>query len=262
MTKIWITGDKHGYAQDMANVILQCKDATSQDYLIICGDFGAEYGKYVMGGLKKVCKTFPGKIIVLRGNHDECYWKKHTIENTKDISLQTPEDGWKFVSEESYYPHFIYQQKYPNILYTRDEGDIISLGGYKFLFIPGAYSVDKFYRLAYDLPYNPKEQLTDVEKVNLIDLIEEWLMYNKIDFVISHTFPLSWEKYYKDLFLTDINQSTVDKKTEKFLDKIKKILNNKYIHWFGGHFHDDRELNEKATMLYNKVVEIGDYIER
>ena len=59
--------------------------------------------------------------------------------------------------------------------------------------------------------------------------------------------------------MDNINQSNVDKSTEKFLDNVEKILDNNYIQWFGGHFHYDMVLNEKGTMLFNKVVEIGDY---
>ena len=250
MAKIWITGDMHGFQKDAVSAIVQCHNATESDYLIVCGDFGAEYDGHIMGSFKKEFKKFPGKIIVLRGNHDDRYWQNH-------------EKDWQIiVSPESWRPHFLYQKKYPNIWYTRDEGDIISLGGYNFLFLPGAYSIDKNYRINNHLPYNPQEQLSWIEMTDLLERIPSWLQYSHIDFVISHTFPLSWESCYRDLFLNFIDQSQIDKNTEKFLDEIKNILHNNYIHWFGGHFHDDRELNEKATMLYNKVVEIGDYIER
>lgn len=187
----------------------------------------------------------------------------HT-ETTETLSayIEHPLEGWEFVGDESWEPHFLYQKKYPNIWYTRDEGDIIRINEYNFLFVPGAYSVDKNYRLNNDKPYNPQEQLSYIEMQLLINKLERFLIYDKIDFVISHTFPLSWEPAYRWLFMDGIKQSEVDKTTEEFLDKIEKILDNNYIQWFGGHFHYDMVINEKATMLYNDVVEIGDYIER
>lgn len=81
-------------------------------------------------------------------------------------------------------------------MYTRDEGDIIRIGEYNFLFLPGAYSIDKDYRLTKGYPYNPKEQLNHFEMNNLINKLEYFLLNDNIDFVISHTFPLSWEPAY------------------------------------------------------------------
>lgn len=260
MPKIWITGDMHGFINDATSAIAQCKNATDRDYLIVCGDFGAEYDGRIMGSFKKEFKNFPGKIIVLRGNHDDRYWEKHVeYRETYMEYLEEPLPGWDFIQKESWTPHFLYQKKYPNILYTRDEGDIIRIGEYNFLFLPGAYSIDKDYRLTKGYPYNPKEQLNHFEMNNLINKLEYFLLNDNIDFVISHTFPLSWEPAYTWLFLDSIDQSKVDKNTEKFLDEIEKILYNDYIHWFGGHFHYDMVINEKATMLFNKVVEIGEY---
>ena len=169
MTKIWITGDMHGCTIDATYAIKQCENATDQDYLIVCGDFGAEYDGRIMGSFKKKLKKFPGKIIVLRGNHDDCYWKNHVdTEYQYNCIIETPHSGWDFIKQESLMPHFLYQKKYPNIWYTRDEGDIIRLGEYNFLFLPGAYSIDKNYRLDRLLPYNPQEQLSYSEMDNLI----------------------------------------------------------------------------------------------
>ena len=63
----------HGFQRDAVSAIVQCHNATESDYLIVCGDFGAEYGGHIMGSFKKEFKKFPGKIIVLRGNHDDRY---------------------------------------------------------------------------------------------------------------------------------------------------------------------------------------------
>lgn len=86
--------------------------------------------------------------------------------------------------------------------------------------------------------------------------------YIPIDFVIGHTFPLHIEPCYKDLFLDFIDQSTVDKNTEMFLNTLSRDFEKNFAfkHYFGGHFHDDRELNNYYTMLYHKIANIEDYI--
>ena len=42
-----------------------------------------------------------------------------------------------------------------------------------------------------------------------------------------------------------------------------KIIEEKhpeFKHYFGGHFHDDRELTDKYTMLYYNIVEASNYV--
>ena len=69
--------------------------------------------------------------------------------------------------------------------------------------------------------------------------------------------------FFTDLFLNVVDQSTVDKNTEKFLDEVVSTLGiSNFKHWFFGHYHDDRTIHNKFTMLYNNVVELGDYIGR
>ena len=95
---------------------------------------------------------------------------------------------------------------------------------------------------------------------NLLDLID---IFKEVDFVVSHTAPLSLEPFFTDLFLNVVDQSTVDKNTEKFLDEVVSTLGiSNFKHWFFGHYHDDRTIHNKFTMLYNNVVELGDYIGR
>ena len=68
-------------------------------------------------------------------------------------------------------------------------------------------------------------------------------------------------KYIQDLFISDIEQNNVDKSMEKFLDEI--LIETKYYgHWYFGHFHDDRDIpGTKATMLYKKIIPLGEYID-
>ena len=53
----------------------------------------------------------------------------------------------------------------------------------------------------------------------------------------------SWEPI--DLFMKGV--SKVDSRTEKWLEEIKDTIN--FDHWY----HDNREINDKATMLYEEV---------
>ena len=234
---VYVAGDIHGSVADIRNIIAQIPNPSPDDYVIIAGDASLEYGDYIMGACKKVMKQFPGKWIIMRGNHDNRYWRDHP--------------DWPITENGD----FKYQPKYPNILYVRDSGQISNIDGYDILFIPGAYSIDKYYRLQNGLPYEKEEQLTNTELVNLHLLAENF----HIDFIIAHTYPISIEHFVQYLFLDGINQFEVDNAMEYHIDKILKV-NNTWKHYFFGHMHDDKgDILGKYTMLYHTVVNLDDY---
>ena len=70
------------------------------------------------------------------------------------------------------------------------------------------------------------------------------------DFVFTHTCPLSWEP--TDLFLSAIDQSTVDNSMEVWLDSFKDKIN--WDVWLFGHFHADR-MERPHVEQYFKAIE-------
>lgn len=263
MGRIFCCGDVHGAGYDITSLIAQIKNPAEDDIIIMCGDAGFEYGTYIQGSAKKAAAKFPGIWIVMRGNHDNRYWEEHCeirYDNNHEPCQWTPHQGWEFTEDGQY----LYQKKYPNIKYVNDTGGLYTINNYNFLFVPGAYSVDKHYRLETRRPWNPKEQLTYKEQHHLLDITIDCNKNNiPIDFVIGHTFPLSKEPWYQHLFLDFIDQSKVDKSTEQFLDILRKEFekNPAFKHYFGGHFHSDIKMGNKYTMLYHIIAELTDYIE-
>lgn len=72
------------------------------------------------------------------------------------------------------------------------------------------------------------------------------------DFIFSHTCPISWEP--NDLFLSMIDQSTVDKTMEVWMDKFeKKFL---WKHWLFGHYHADRIERPYVEQFYIEVEDL------
>lgn len=258
MGRIFITGDIHGKPLCIRDVIAQIDNPSEDDFVIITGDAGFEYQDHIMGAAKKEAKKFPGTWIVLRGNHDSCYWKEHAYWDDEQKKYVPINNSWAFTEDGMY----LYQKKYPNIWYVADGGGIYFIGDYNILFIPGAYSVDKWYRLRSNYPWNPNEQLSEVEKRDLELLTSEWLDLGfNIDFVIAHTFPSKLQPYFEDLFMSGLNQATVDKSMEIWLNKMSFIYEScpAFKQYFGGHFHDDRVLTDKYTMLYHGVECLEDY---
>lgn len=255
MNRFFVCGDIHGSADKFDYLISQIDNPTEDDFLICAGDVGIEYGGNVYGNIKRAMKKFPGTIIVMRGNHDDRYWENHVISNIDYV-----ERGWGIICFND--NDYLYQEKYPNIWYIKDEGGIYHLGYYNILFVPGAYSVDKYYRLRMGFPYNQREQLTEEEMSCLLYNTGNFISIGEnIDFVISHTAPFKLQLYFKDLFLEGIDQSAVDNNMEKWLDELSKWYENSphFKQCFFGHFHDDRIINDKYTMLYYNIVNLEDY---
>jgi 3-oxoacid CoA-transferase subunit A len=248
--QIYVVADIHGSASVIKNIIAAIKNPSPEDIIIVAGDAGFEYCSHVMGSAKRAARKFVGTWIVMRGNHDSRYWKDHSAYNGQNY---TPDEGWAF-TKDGYY---LYQEKYPNILYVSDSGGILNINDYNILFCPGAYSVDKMYRLRMNYPYNKEEQLTDDEMIDLINIVKEWNNIGfDIDYVIGHTFPKYLERYYRDLFMDNIPQDLVDKKTEQWLNTMSEYfeLNPAFKQYYGGHFHDQRHVNDKYTMVYQYPV--------
>ena len=92
------------------------------------------------------------------------------------------------------------------------DGEVYNLGGIETIVIGGAYSIDKFYRLAYGYGWWPDEQPSPAikEKVERVLDARAW----KVDAVLSHTTPQKYEPV--EVFLSGVDQSKVDKSTEEY----------------------------------------------
>ena len=264
----YITGDIHGSASLLKQRIRSCPYALyPEDEIIIAGDVGLEYGKYIFtdNELKETMSKYPCNFIIVRGNHDNRYWRDHTYfihpeqeHFMKQYKMGTAaNEGWHF--EEVNCNIMLVEDKYPNIYYTEDCGGIYCFDNHYVLVCPGAYSIDKSYRIKHQWPYESEEQLTYTEWLDLANLAYKE-RYN-IEAIIAHTFPFHVQDKLEYLFIKDIDQESVDKSSEKWLSIVESSLKpNIYKHFFGGHFHDDKELDEKYTLLYNNIVKLEDYL--
>lgn len=139
------------------------------------------------------------------------------------------------------------EDEFPNLLFGID-GEIYDFDGARTIVIGGAYSIDKYYRLAYGWGWWPDEQPSDEikEKVEKTLTACNW----NVDVVLSHTTPLKYVPV--EVFLKGIDQSKVDKSTEVWLDRIEDRL--EYKHWYAGHFHTEKEI-DRLTLLFGSVRE-------
>lgn len=120
--------------------------------------------------------------------------------------------------------------------------------------IGGAYSVDKYYRLTIGAKWFANEQLTHEEKEDCI----AQMMNKKFDLVLTHTCPYSIIP--TDLFLSGIDQDTVDNSMEHFLDEIMASIN--WGIWLFGHYHADRCERPKVEQYFHDIENLEDLLKR
>lgn len=165
----------------------------------------------------------------------------------------------QLVYNESVNGEVYWEPEYPNIYYFKDFGEY-EIDGYKVLVIGGAYSVDKYLRIQTRMKENgwcgwfAEEQLNDAERAAAASLCKN----KSYDFVLTHTCPISWEP--RDLFLPMVDQSSVDKTTELWLDEIKSTFS--WNIWLFGHYHADRFERPHVEQFFEKTDELNKIFER
>ena len=140
--------------------------------------------------------------------------------------------------------------KYPLTYFCIRGNHEEQIEGNSVLVVPGAYSVDKWYRIQRGWSWFKDEQLSEEEKQELLEYLEP-----EYDYILAHTCPYMWIPYIQDLFLPQVDQSMVDKSTEIFLNEIVACV--EYKRFYFGHYHDNRDLHEFATMIYHEAIPFG-----
>ena len=228
---VYFTGDIHGNAKEILRISTKL-NLTLDDVLIILGDVGANYyGERIDCHTKNVLAKAGTTILCIHGNHE---MRPSTIPTykTKEWNGGTV---W-------------YEERHPYLLFAKD-GEIYTIGKYRYIAIGGAYSVDKQWREP-NVSWWADEQPSSEIKA----YVEQQLATQDVDAILSHTCPF---KYIPtEMFLSGIKQSGVDQSTELWLDTIEERIN--YKAWFCGHWHTDKRI-DKMHFLYHGI-EAEEYI--
>ena len=200
--------------------------------MILLGDVGANYFLDERDiKTKEALALCPITFLCIHGNHEE---RPKNISSYKQI-----------ISDKLNAPCYI-EPEYPSILFPKD--GIIYLNKYRCLVLGGAYSVDKWYRRMNGLTWFPDEQMSIKEQNRILSLLDR---ENRFDYIFSHTCP-SWF-VPKHLFLGCVDQNSVDKTMEYFLQEVYNKI--EFKEWFFGHYHSD-ESNGKMRLLFNTIIEL------
>lgn len=242
--RIFMTADLHGDyrpIRDFAKLMeVRGTPLTESDTIIILGDAGFNFFLNRRDKkLKEKLGEYKTQFFVIRGNH----------EQRPSICAERKPNDWTF---ELYYRNIVLiEKKFPYIKYALDVPALYQLPiGEKLiqiLSLPGAYSVDKEFRLNNNLGWFPGEQCSEEERRHGTSLAKN----KNWDMILSHTCPFSFQP--TDLFLSVVDQSKVDNTTERWLERIER--ETPYKLWAFGHFHRPRiysdQEDKNMLMLFN-----------
>jgi len=221
---VYFTGDIHGSAHEIVR-FCERHELAAVDTIVVLGDVGANYFLDRRDKkLKTELNSLKPTIFCIHGNHEI------RPANIPSYIMKDWNGGTVW-----------YENEFPNILFAKD-GDIYSLEGISYLVIGGAYSVDKFYRIERGYGWWDDEQPSDGIKT----YVENQIAEKHFDVVLSHTCPFKYEP--REMFLSMIDQSTVDTSTEHWLDKIEESID--YKAWFCGHWHTDKRIDKMHFLFH------------
>ena len=226
-----LTGDTHGEF-DRIEQFCEEYETTENDVMVILGDAGINYWLDEQDeALKERLSQLPITLFCIHGNHEE------RPEEVSGYELVEWRGGFVWI-----------QPEYPNLLFAKD-GEIYQFDGKTVITIGGAYSVDKYYRLAVGAPWFGTEQPDERTKGQVMSALNRagW----KVDYVFSHTVPLS--AIPRHALLPTVYQKMVDNSTEEWLEEIAQKLD--YQGWFAGHFHITWSL-DRIQILYEDYMEL------
>lgn len=250
---IYITGDCHGnFERFNASIFPEQNEMTKDDYVIICGDFGAVWNKDEESRTETRmldwldCRPFT--TLFISGNHENF-----------DRLREYPVEEWHGGKIQRIRPDVIHLLR----------GQVFELEGKKIFTFGGASSHDisggilepddpyyrmkkmeldssgKSYRINHlswwkeELP--SEEEMTEGRK-NLLK------HNNEVDYIITHCTSSSTEALIgRGMYQPDL--------LTEYLEEIRQTV--KFRKWFFGHYHDDRNVNEKEILLWKQIIRIS-----
>lgn len=225
---IYITGDVHG---DFSELLQWCcaMEPKKRDIIVILGDVALNYfGGWKDYKRKKKANALGPEIFCIHGNHE-----------------MRPEDAGCYELIDWHGGKVWWQPEFPNLIFAKD-GEIYDLDGKKVIVLGGAYSVDKYERLAHDYQWFPNEQ----PSAEIKQFAEEQLARAdwKVDAVFSHTCPYKYRPL--EAMIHGFDQNTIDTTTEEWLDQIEDKLD--YKKRYCGHWHINKHI-DKMEFLFHDV---------
>ena len=219
---LYITGDTHGtFSRLSSKNFPEGKDLTSNDYILILGDFGLLWNNP------------PSK--------EELWWKSWLDEKP-----------WTTLFIDGNHENFLLLNRLPtttmfdnkvgvysdNIFHLK-RGMVYNLCNKKVFTFGGATSIDKHLCKPFK-SWWPEEEPSYIEVINAAKELDS--ENNKVDIILTHDLPVSLASKLCG-YNIDSTPSNV------FLDFVYNTV--KFEKWYAGHFHKDVAIDNIVVLYYN-----------
>ncbi|MBP3339257.1 MAG: metallophosphoesterase [Lachnospiraceae bacterium] len=250
---IFITGDCHcDFTRFNTENFPEQKEMTKEDYMIVCGDFGGVWDKNNSGREEKWwldwLENKPFTTLFVDGNHENF-----------DRLYDFPVEKWNGGNVHKVRSSVIHLMR----------GQVFNIEGLKFFTFGGARSHDISAGILEpdDPEYRAKKKQLDKRwEPYRINHISWWteempstiemeegrknleMQGNEVDFVVTHCCSSSTQACLRT------GKFVPDELTD-YLQEIRDRI--KFKKWFFGHYHDNRNMNEKEILLYEQIIQIA-----
>ena len=227
MSKIFVTGDVHrseiGKFYKFAD---NHKDLTKEDYLIVAGDFGAIWDINRDNQILSLYNDFPWTTLWVDGNHENF-----------DLLEQYDSEEWNGGLVQRNNKSVIHLMR--GQVYTIDDVTLFTMGG--------ATSIDKQYRVE-GTSWWKQEMPSNEELDTALQNLKNHNM--TVDYVITHCCGNICKNRIDHMFMAhhDLLNNWFD-----YLEHDEKLQFKK---WFFGHYHVDRDIDERHRCLYDNILQI------
>ncbi len=220
---VYITGDTHGDISRFRHRLL--KKATSEDVLIVCGDFGFfwEDSKQEQK-LRKKLAALNYTVAFVDGCHENY-----------DLLEQYPTQEWNGGTARIIAPNLVHLLR----------GEIYTIAGHSFFTFGGGHSQDFEFRSAKH--WWEREQPTYEEIVHAAETLKKH--GNQVDYIITHEPPAS----LKDCLRVDTLQRL---EMHAFFEDLVQMC--QFSAWYFGKCHMNRYIPIKYYALFDDVLPIKD----
>ncbi len=227
---IYVTGDTHGQ-HDFAKLerfALQHAELTKEDFLIVAGDLGAVWDERTLERDLRPYRDLPFTVLFVDGNH----------ENFALLEA-FPIETWKGGKVHRLAPDVIHLMR----------GQVFEIENNTIFTFGGATSIDRYLRRE-NVDWWAREMPSYEELDEGIANLKRH--GNRVDFIITHSCdekalwypPLRTRIYQMDVYPEN-----------RMLSYFEDVVT--YRHWYFGHYHMDGDLNGEKTVLFQKIVPLG-----
>ncbi len=250
---IFITGDCHGdFRRFSEDIFPEQKQMTKEDYVIICGDFGGVWSidqkNKEETELLNWLNDRPFTTLFVDGNHENF-----------DRLRRFPLIRWKGGKIH----------RIRSSVYHLMRGQVFEIEGKRFFTFGGAQSHDIQGGIFQMEDPNLRNKIAEANKAGLpyrINKVSWWkeelpskeemdegilnlsVIGNRVDYIITHscaagTLAQFGMSYYKPDYL------------HRYLEKVRQRCS--YRKWFFGHYHQNRNVNDKDLLLWEQIIRIS-----